>query len=819
MFKYVDVAVPVAVRKTFAYAVPPLLQSRLQIGARVLVPFSRRALTGVVVSGSDERPEGDFKVRPVRELLDNTPIIPKDLVAAALWVADHYFTYPGEVLKSLFPAGSQTSGSPTVRLTSRAEQLMAGGFRPPGLHRQEYALLDTLANHGAQALKALSELSGVRDPYPWIESLCQANWAAMEIEQLEPRVRVKEQLGIRVVAARVEEAAGLPHAQRRVYALLDAGGKPLPLQMILQGARASSSAAKALQEKGLVEIGPMQIDRVPLDLAQSPARKELTLTGAQRAVFDELCGMLRQQAASRCLLHGVTGSGKTEIYLRLIAEVIREGWSALLLVPEIGLTPLLSRIALSHFPDRVALLHSGMSPGERFDQWERIRSGRAPVVVGTRSAVFAPVAGLRLVIIDEEQDSSYKQDEAPCYHAREVAWHRMQSSCGVMLLGSATPSMETYHAARSGQLRMLTLAERIESRPMPEVAVVDMAVEFRRHGKNAVLSEPLLEKLRERLERKEQAIVLLNRRGYSRTLLCRSCGHTFVCRDCSIAMRFHRDENVLLCHYCGREEEIPSRCASCNGEYIYFVGVGTEQLEELLRARLPSARIARVDRDSTRRRGALRRLLLDFADHKIDLLVGTQMIAKGHDFPKVTLVGVVAADAGLSFPDFRSAERTFQLLTQVAGRSGRGEVPGEVIVQSFYPEHYALQFSRKQDYSGFYQREIEYRQLLGYPPFTNLVQVLVSDESQAKALRIGEKIAAALKASAASDGREGRVKVLGPAPAPLEKLRGKFRIQILVKAKSDVFAGSVLREAFDQLSQHKVELKNVQVDVDPLTLL
>jgi primosomal protein N' (replication factor Y) len=820
MFEYAEVAVPVAVRKTFAYTVPSPLRHKLQAGSRVLVPFGRKVLTGIVVAVSNERPAGDFKLKALHELLDESPLLQPELIATALWIADYYFTYPGEVLRTLFPAGSHASGIQRVRLSAKAKTLLTGGLRPPGLRPQEDSVLEILAKHGPMTLEELKSYPKLGKAQRWVDSLSAASWVRVEAEQAKPRIGVKEQLGIRALPASEGALGDLPAAQRRLYELLGPGGMPLPLQGILREAGATPASARSLQTKGFVEIAPMQISRVPLDLSESPARKMLVLTDAQAMALEALRQILRRKTAARCLLHGVTGSGKTEIYLRLIAEIIKTGGKALFLVPEIGLTPLLSRIALSHFPDQVALLHSGMSPGERYDQWNRIRRGEAPVVVGTRSAVFAPLEELRLVIIDEEQDASYKQDEAPCYHAREVAWHRMQQSSGVLLLGSATPSIETYHAAAvTGEMNLLSLPERIEARPLPQVSIVDMSIEFQRHGKKTVISEPLLQELRETMQRKEQAIILLNRRGYARTLLCRSCGHAFACPDCSISMPFHHEENLLICHYCGRQEKVPEVCVSCGGEYIYFVGVGTEQLEERLRALLPKARIARLDHDTTRRRGALRRILLEFADRKIDLLVGTQMLAKGHDFPNVTLVGVVAADAGLAFPDFRSAERTFQLLTQVAGRAGRGEAPGKVIIQSFYPDHYALQFSRRQDYAGFFKREIEYRRLLSYPPFSSLIQVLIAEPSQVKAFQIGRKIADRLKACA-SQLRCGKTMiVLGPASAPLEKLRGKYRVQVLVKADSSQSAVPVLHAAFRELAVHKLALKNVQVDVDPMSLL
>jgi primosomal protein N' (replication factor Y) len=605
-----------------------------------------------------------------------------------------------------------------------------------------------------------------------------------------------------------------------MYDHVRAAGQVLGLQAVLRMLGIGAGVARALEKKGLVEISPMKVDRIPVELSDRAGRKIIVFTPAQHEAFERLRTLLHCGRSARCLLYGVTGSGKTEIYLRLMAEMLEAGGSAMLLVPEIGLTPMLSRIAASHFPDQVALLHSGMSPGERLDQWHRIRAGAARVVVGTRSAVFAPLSNLRLIVIDEEQDSSYKQDETPCYHAREVAWRRLQPARGVLLLGSATPSVETYHLSQDeSQMLRLTLPERVEARPMPEVIVVDMSVEFQRHGRKTVVSETLRHELAETLQRGEQAIVLLNRRGYSRSLLCRSCGNVFCCPDCSISMTYHQDEDRLKCHYCALEKEIPSSCDRCHGEYIYFVGVGTEQLEEILRKLFPQARLARVDRDTTRRRGAMRKILFDFAARKLDVLVGTQMLAKGHDFPDVTLVGVVSADSGLAFPDFRSAERTFQLLTQVAGRAGRGQAPGRVVIQSFYPDHYALLFARKQDYCGFFEKEIEFRRLLGYPPYRNLVQILVSTGDQEKGLRIGLKVAEEIKLSALRAGARSRVQVLGPAAAPLEKLRGQYRFQVLLKSAPGENLPALLQDAFASLARRKVPLKNIQVDVDPLSLL
>jgi primosomal protein N' (replication factor Y) len=707
-----------------------------------------------------------------------------------------------------------------VRLSARSAELIRGGLLYPGLHHQEEVILRTLAGEGALSLKQLEAAAGIGDAGQWIESLAARGWLELEEFLEKPRVREKTQLGIRSLAKQIEQSGMLTDTQRRLLAQLEASGSPRPLQAALRISRCSLSVARALERKGLVEMAPLEVNRLPIELSELSRRQELVFTNAQRLAFERLCALLERRAARRCLLHGVTGSGKTEIYLRLMAEVLRRGEGAMFLVPEIALTPLLSRMVATYFPDQVALLHSGMSAGERLDQWNRIRSGRARVVLGTRSAVFAPIEKLRLVVIDEEQDSSYKQDESPYYHAREVAWQRIQQSHGVLLMGSATPSIETHHAsAETGDITLLTLPERIRARPLPEVAIVDMGLEFERHGRSTVISEVLQHELVQRLSRGEQSMVLLNRRGFSRSLLCRSCGHVFTCPDCSISMTYHQETGRLVCHYCATESDIPDACSSCGGTYIHYVGVGTEQLEQILRRMLPRARIARVDRDSTRRRGALRQILMEFEARNLDLLVGTQMLAKGHDFPNVTLVGVVGADVGLSFPDFRAAERTFQLLTQVAGRAGRGEVPGRVVIQTFYPNHYALLHARKQDYGGFYSREIEFRKLLGYPPFTRLIQILVSEKSPEKGARIAEKVASAIRLQRKKPEFRSDIQVLGPAPAPLEKLRGLYRFQILIKGTHGIGASAILREVFEQLGRHRVPIRNVHVDVDPLSML
>jgi primosomal protein N' (replication factor Y) (superfamily II helicase) len=817
---FIDVAIPVGIRKTFAYSVPAELRDSIALGMRVLAPFGKKLVTGYVVGILNREQLGEFKVRPIRQLFESEPVISSSLVETALWVANYYFAPPGEVFRAIFPAGTQVSAERTVSLASRAATLLSGGLRPAGLQPQEDAILDTLLPEKSMTVKELCARSGLRGAEAWIESLAAAHLIEVDIAIDPPRVKTKEQLGIRILDADQDAIEKLTQGQKKLCSALTPGAAPVSLQELLRVSKVALSTARTLERKSLVEIAPLRIHRAPADLAETGVRSHLILTPAQQQLVDQLSPALRQLKALRCLVHGVTGSGKTEVYLRLISETLKLGGTALFLVPEIGLTPLLSRLIVSRFPGLVSLLHSGMSAGERYDQWRLIHEGHSKVVVGTRSAVFAPLNNLRLVIIDEEQDSSYKQDESPCYHAREVAWHRVQQSQGILLLGSATPSIETYHeAAQQSGAPFFRLPERVESRPLPEVTIVDMGLEFKRQGKNAIVSAALQKELENCMERGEQAIVLLNRRGYSRTLLCRSCGHVFTCPDCSVSMTYHQQENRLACHYCGQERGTPEACANCGGQYLHYSGVGTEQLESIIRSLIPKARIARLDRDSVRRRGVMRTTLFSFAERELDVLVGTQMLAKGHDFPNVTMVGVIAADSGLAFPDFRAAERAFQLLIQVAGRAGRGSAPGRVVIQSYYPDHYALQFAQKQDYEGFYRREIDFRKMMGYPPFRDLVQILIADPDQLRAARAAEKIAGALKMRfGRTDAGSGPV-VLGPASAPLEKLRGNYRMQILVKCPPGYSAIPALQDCFADLARQKISASKIHVDVDPLSLL
>jgi primosomal protein N' (replication factor Y) (superfamily II helicase) len=603
----------------------------------------------------------------------------------------------------------------------------------------------------------------------------------------------------------------LTDRQERLLNVLRQGGS-MSLQALLKEAGASAATVTSLDKKGLVEVYDEAVRRDPLAHATSLPREDLTLTSAQTPVLEAITEQINTETYSAFLLHGVTGSGKTEIYIRAMRAALERGRSAMMLVPEIALTPVFSRRLRSHFGESVAIFHSSLQKGERFDEWTRVRNGEARVVIGTRSAVFAPVQNLGLIVVDEEHESSYRQQESPYYNARDTAIVRAQKESATVVLGSATPSLESFHNAQAGKYKLLTLPQRIAARPMATAKIIDMRSVFLRHGKPRVFSDELLEAIQQTHERGEQSIILLNRRGYSSFILCRSCGETIQCPNCDVTLTYHRSERVIVCHYCNHRAAVPRACPSCGKKYIYYVGEGTEQLEEMLTQLFPSLRVARIDRDTTARRRVFEQSLADFSAGKIDTLVGTQMLAKGHDFPNVTLVGVVSVDAGLALPDFRSAERTFQLITQVAGRAGRGDRPGRVLIQTYHPYHYALRHACAQDYEAFYKEEVQYRQNHSYPPFVALATLLVHGPDLGRVRTDSLELRKQLDAA----NEERKCRILGPAPAPLARLKGEHRFQLLLKSRNRRH----LREVADAaLSSSGLNLRSVNLEIDPVSIM
>jgi primosomal protein N' (replication factor Y) len=630
------------------------------------------------------------------------------------------------------------------------------------------------------------------------------------------KVRPKRRKAVRLLSAKTPvDGKPFTDAQQRIVDLLVAAGEPLFFTELIAKADINPSILNTLAKRGIVELFVQDMFRDPLLGATIPERKPLKLTDEQQAALDTITESVDTRKFSAYLLHGVTGSGKTEVYIRTMRHALESGLSALMLVPEIALTPVFSRRLRSVFGREVAILHSSLSPGERFDEWRRIRHGGARIAIGTRSAIFAPLEGIGLIIVDEEHDPSYRQHESPFYNARDVAVMRAHLANAVVVLGSATPAMESFFNSQTGKYNYLRLPERIGGRGLATAELIDMRDVFRRFGKDVALSPELLEAIEDTHKRGEQVIVLLNRRGFSQFVLCRNCGETTKCRNCDITLTFHRGDSKLLCHYCGYRERVPEICPECQSEFLYFVGEGTENIADQLEKKFPNMRIARVDRDTMAHKGELEQVLTEFSDGRIDMLVGTQMIAKGHDFPNVTLVGVMGVDIGLGLPDLRSAERTFQLITQVAGRSGRGEKPGRVMIQTYYPDHYALKFARDQDYLGFYNKEITYRQRLAYPPFYVLASILIKHRDYVTA----SKTANVLRRELDSANPDRRVRILGPAPASLSRLKGEFRIQIIIKAENRRMLRETLDIALSEADEAGCDLRTVFVEIDPVNLM
>jgi primosomal protein N' (replication factor Y) (superfamily II helicase) len=810
--RYCEVALPVPLRSAFTYAVPESFQKEDLVGRRVLVPFRNRAMVGVGLSVSETAP-AIARVKEISELLDPIPALPAKLIELGHWISRYYLAPIGETFRAMLP--------PEIELRHDREYWLADAGRAylQGLTASventdvENAELDFLRRFDGTEEKINTIGSAAVRRLPGGEAAAERFVRRGYLAAREMTHKRKTRAQKIVAWNPAKEEAGANAAEEKIREVLTATRGPLPLALLMKKAEVSRAVIQRLEKQGRVltweEPLTVEEDSWDTDFA-APTN---ILNAEQKQALAEIWRWLVAGKFAPGLLHGVTGSGKTEVYLGAIEAAISRGKTAIVLVPEIALTLWVGRLVRARFGETVAVLHSGLPDVERAREWWRVRHGQASIVVGTRSAVFAPLENLGLIIVDEEQETSYKQEETPRYNGRDVAVYRARLEGAAALLGSATPSLETYHNARSGKYNLLQLTSRVENRPLADVRVVDLREEFRQQHKAAPVSESLRAAIALRLEEKTQAMVLINRRGYSWSLLCRSCGAFVQCENCSIALTYHKSRQRLECHYCGYSIRPPKKCPKCNGEYMYFVGDGAERIEEYLREKFPAARIARLDRDTVRTKREYQQVLGAFADGELDILVGTQMVAKGHDFQRVTLVGVVAADLALGRPDFRAAERTFQLLTQVAGRAGRGELAGEVLVETYYPEHYAIQLAVKQDYVSFYEKEAHFRRMLHYPPFTALASVLVRDRKIENAIRWSRALAGYF---APFENRG--VKILGPAAAPLARLRKDYRFQFVLKSPKRSALSLALSGALDFCDAKKIPDTAVIVDVDPTSL-
>jgi primosomal protein N' (replication factor Y) len=818
MPEYCDVALPVPLDMVFTYRVPA--EATPVVGGRVLVPFRQQRLTGIVVELHDRKPS--VATKTIQSVLDAAPVLDEQLLRLGRWIADYYLAPLGEVFRTMLPLNAEFKRAIAYRITKEGQLALhlagmsgssARSRRTPEEQAAEFRVLDYLAAQEpapGETIQVREEIlrSATRVSKSILSGMVRKKWLTREdVSAVRDATRT-----IKVAQLKFADAK-LNDNQRQIVETLAASGGRVPVET-LQALEFPRTTLSTLVKRGLIEIVE---EPATFTVSRSKPRTSpfaFDFNSAQQNALNRLRDAVTARKFAGILLHGVTGSGKTAVYLAGMRAVLEAGRSAILLVPEIGLTPAVAADLHQIFGDEVAILHSALSDKERAQQWHRIKSGDARMVVGTRSAVFAPVADLALIIVDEEHDSSYKQEETPRYHARDIAVMRAKMANAVVVLGSATPSLESYFNAKKNKYALVELPDRVEQRPLPEVEIIDMRQEFQETGHEQVISRKLAAEIKERFDRKEQVMVLLNRRGYSPLVLCRTCGKTLECQNCAIALTHHKREHKMVCHYCGYTAPVPKACVHCGSEYVYFLGTGSEKLEELLHGMFPQARIARLDRDTVRGHEDFERTLNALSEGELDLLVGTQMIAKGHDIHGVTLVGVVGADSALGLPDFRAAERTFQLLTQVAGRAGRGESPGKVVLQTYFQDHYAVQYAARHDFTGFYEKELRFRSWMHYPPYSALANVLVRSDKLDEALQWSGTLGKWFEQN-----RHEGVRVLGPAAAPITRLKRDYRYHFVLKSPSREKLNTTLRALLAYVTQKKIPRTQVIVDVDALWLM
>ncbi len=807
MKEIVEVAVGLPVFKTFHYRIPEKMRDSLQVGMRVLVPFKGRKVTGFSIDLLDQPPKGvEEKLLEVENLLDEAPLIDSPLLHLYRWISEYYLYPLGEVIKTGLPPGLQLKSELILNLTPEGMVSLTQG----GLGSIQEKVFKEIGRCGKVSLKKMLKRFPGEVSRPLLFS-----WKRKGLLHIEAGIEgkeVKPKFEKMIQCQGGEPRQPISKKQAEILEYVKEKGE-IPYSELRKRFKSPSRPIEFLQERGLLSLFKREVCRDLSGRSEFKPYPKPEPTSDQEGVLREILKGIHSRHFSPFLIYGVTASGKTEIYLRAIEEVLTQGRESIILVPEISLTPqLLSRFK-DRFGENLALLHSGLGRGERYDQWRKIWKGEVKIAMGARSAIFAPFKNVGIIIVDEEHDPSYKQEEKLKYHARDVAVVRAKQAEATLLLGSATPSLESFYNAEKGKFRLLKLPERIEGKPLPRVEVIDVKKE------GGLLSEKIRIALQKNISEKKQSLLFLNRRGFANFILCPDCGHTFKCPNCSVTLTYHLRDRSLQCHYCDYRIQAPGDCPKCQCHRLQGMGIGTERLEQEIQSLFPEIRVGRMDRDTTLRRSAHLQILKRLESGNIDILIGTQMIVKGHDFPNVTFVGVVSADLSLHFPDFRSSERTFQLLTQVAGRAGRGEVFGEVVIQTFNPDHYSILRAKDHDYLGFYQEEIQFRKALEYPPFSRLINFRLVGNSEKKTKAMAEEIGK-IGQSLLKKGYGKGIAILGPSPAPFSKMRGKFRWQMLAKGKSAPWLHQFAKAL---ASSMEVPLKgkgvNLDIDVDPVFIL
>ncbi|MGN1401720.1 MAG: primosomal protein N' [Bacillus sp. (in: firmicutes)] len=779
---------------TYDYLIPEQWEGMVVPGTRVAVPFGPRRVQGFV-TGVKQATDIQ-KLKAIDALMDLEPVLNEELLRLADWLTKETLCLKITALQSMLPAALKAKYKKWLRLTGSLDDI-----RPE---------LRPYFSDG----KTVDFEAAMEHPFaPLFQK--EIHEGHIEVHyQVKNKLEKKTERSVRVLlnpAELMEMKESFNKNARKQIRLIDYfidHQETVLVKRLMQNTNCSDATVKALADKGVLEIIQTEVYRDPFKDREFKQESHLAFTPGQQAVYEPIRQSIEEEKEDVFLLHGVTGSGKTEVYLHAIDLVLRKGKEAIMLVPEISLTPQMVKRFKQRFGDRVAVFHSGLSVGEKYDEWRRIYRKEVKVVVGARSAIFSPFTNIGIIIIDEEHEGSYKQEETPRYHTRDVAIERARHHKCPVILGSATPTLETFARAQKGVYKLLTLDKRVNERPLPEVEIVDMREELR-SGNRSVFSKVLMEKIHDRLEKNQQMILFLNKRGHSSFVMCRSCGEVTQCPHCDISLTFHKYNNILKCHYCGHEEHLGAECKACGSDAIRYFGTGTQKVEEELTKLIPEARVIRMDVDTTSRKGSHERLLQQFQDGQADILLGTQMIAKGLDFPNVTLVGVLSADTMLHLPDFRASEKTFQLLTQVSGRAGRHELPGEVVIQSYTPEHYSIILAAKQNYNEFYMHEMMMRRQSQYPPYYYVTLVTVSHPDLMTAIGVTEKITNYIRT-----GLSANAIILGPSASPLARINNRYRYQCLIKYKREPELQNRLKHVIDHFQRDKAH-KDLQIVVDP----
>lgn len=809
---YLKIAVSLPVRGTFFYAVPQRLKPLALIGCRVLAPFRNQKVTGYILENASDVHVRDMK--EIADVLDTEPLFHNKMVPFFEWMADYYLHPIGQIIRSALPAGIETKPFKTAFLTQKGSRILDN---LPSLS-QEGKILSWIKDHPGKRLP---------QPLKKFYALERKGWIIIEDRQQKRRtgplmrrfIRSKTNIDANVVLGKMKETSRAENEVQFLKTVFDSGS--LMLNELTAKFSNGSYLANKWVQKGVLESYKASVYRTPAGTIICPSPVPSELYGQQRRALDRIKAYLDKRSFHVCLLYGVTGSGKTEVYYRAVRHALDLGLKAIIMVPEISLALYMEGIFRSRLGNRIAVYHSRLSKGERYDEWMRMARGEVDLVIGARSALFVPLSGLGLIVVDEEYDSAYKQENSPRYQARDAAVVRAKIDKAVVVLGAGTPSVQSFQNAATGKYHLISMPDRIEKRPLPDVEIVDMKLLKGRQSGNEIISPRLLEALNKCLKAGNQAILFLNRRGFRSFYLCRFCGQSLRCPNCDVALTYHLEENRLFCHYCGFHSKTLLICPSCGRKGIKAYGFGTERLEQEVRDMFPEASVARMDTDSTRKKGQAFRILKKFSEHSIDILVGTQMIAKGYDFPRVTLVGVIAADLSLGFPDFRAGERTFQILSQVAGRAGRGHRKGEVIIQTFNPAHYAIQTATVHDYESFFEKEKGLRKQLGYPPFSHLVCLRLKGNNKDKTEKAAQSLGIEIRNTVAAWPKRGKeIQVLGPVEAPISRLKGKYRWQILIKSRSSALAKHLL-EAVELNTKRILQSNgvNLVLDVDPYQMI